>query len=92
MKNIGKNSVVVISQKTKQNFKGRTMKVCVVIRFLPNYKPVTHCVFREPEVRLDNPEGYLEEKANKLILEFKDKFPEFKEATFYINIVELDKE
>lgn len=60
----------------------------VVIRHLPSSHPVTHCIIAEStDDDIDDQEHYLTCKAQESIDEFKEKFPEFKAAAFYMDII-----
>jgi hypothetical protein len=70
-------------------------KVAVVIRQMPDMRPVTSKVIGIPDdikkEDLDDFEGYLKDRARDHIESFIKRFVEFREAKFYIDIVELDK-
>ena len=64
-------------------------KFAVVIRHLSNSRPVTTCVIDESKDKnVDNMEHYLESEANDHIRKFKESFPEFRQATWYIDFME----
>lgn len=60
----------------------------VVIRQLPGSRPVTHCIISESsDGDIDDQEHYLTCEAEENIETFKEKFPEFQEAKFYLDII-----
>lgn len=66
-------------------------KICVVIRHLPNSDPVASTVI-ESSTDVDQSfcqENYLRSEAQDHIDVMKTKFPEFKQAQFYINIINI---
>ena len=59
---------------------------CVVIRHLPNHIPVVTAVITEPEHCVDDLDHYFKSEAEHKIQSFKNKFVEFSNATFYIQM------
>lgn len=59
---------------------------CVVIRQLPNHIPVVTAVITEPENSVEDLEHYFKSEAEDKIQRFKNKFAEFSNATFYIQM------
>jgi len=64
-------------------------KVAVVIRHLKNNRPAVLCVIQEPSYDIISLESYFKDTAKGLILEFKQKFVEFQDADFYVDIVDV---
>ena len=65
-------------------------KIAVVIRHLPEHRSVTSVVIEEDsDDSIDCMDSYLKSTAEEYITKFKETFPEFKKANFYIDIVTL---
>ncbi len=62
---------------------------CVVIRQLPNQIPVVTAVITEPEASVDDLDHYFKSEAEDKIQRFKNKFVEFNNAAFYIQMFNL---
>ena len=67
------------------------MKVAVVIRILEGYnKPVVSAIIT-PDTVCDNEiMGNLEYKASEHIRDIKQDYPEFTDASWYVEIKEID--
>lgn len=65
--------------------------VAVVIRKLPQHRPVTSAVITEPESKndIDDMEHYLVCMAQDHIRRFINQFVEFKRAEWYVDIINL---
>ncbi|EKD89729.1 MAG: hypothetical protein ACD_33C00002G0021 [uncultured bacterium] len=63
-------------------------KVCIIVRKLPNFDPVVHAVFEEPNYQTEDLIGYFEEKTKQNIKLFKEKFVEFNNADFFTQVVD----
>lgn len=64
-------------------------KCMVVVRRLPGNDPVAMGVILPNNYsEIDDQEGYMREKAEELIADFKRQFVEFRTAEFFINITE----
>lgn len=59
---------------------------CVVIRQLPNQIPVVTAVITEPENSVDDLDQYFKSEAEDKIQRFKNKFVEFNNAAFYVQM------
>lgn len=60
-----------------------------IIRQLPNHTPVLHGVVQEStDPAVDHQMQYMEETAIRRVEEFKEKFVEFKKATFYYHLID----
>ena len=63
-------------------------KQAVLIRHLLSHRPVTQAVIDESDDRgVDYMEGYFTDRAESLIRNFVEQFPEFKEARWYLDIL-----
>jgi hypothetical protein len=65
-------------------------KVAVVIRHLKNNRPAVLCVIQEPSYDVISLETYFEYRAKDAITEFKQKFVEFKDADFYVDVIDVN--
>ncbi len=66
------------------------MKYAVIIRQLPGSRPVATGVIQDPkDPEIDNLNHYFKSKGEEIIENFKKQLPEFKEAAWYIDIVEM---
>ena len=64
-------------------------KVAVIIRQLKDNRPVAMTIIKQPD-RLDYDfEFYAIEESKPIINEFKEKFIEFMDADFYVDIVDM---
>lgn len=64
-------------------------KIAIVIRHLPNNRPVTLAVIAEPKHTVNDLEHFFNSQAEEIIDKFKEKFVEFKNANFYTDIKEI---
>lgn len=63
-------------------------KCAVVIRHLPNSRPVTCAVIAESsDPDIDNMDHYLTSEAESRIQRFVQDFPEFRAATWYVDLM-----
>lgn len=63
-------------------------KSAVVIRQMPGARPVTTAVIHESTSRdIDNMDHYLTSEAEESIRRFKNDFPEFRMAMWYIDLM-----
>lgn len=64
-------------------------KYAVIIRHLPNARPVTSGIVEESKDKdIDDMDHYLISEANEIIRRFKNAFVEFKKARWYIDLLE----
>ena len=67
-------------------------KIAVIIRHLPNNRPITLGIEKVPaDYGIDNVINYLFGKAKERIDRFKREFPEFRTATWYVDIIDDDE-
>jgi len=65
--------------------------VAVVIRKLPQHRPVTSAIIQESaDPDIDDMVDYLKSRANDHVRQFTSQFVEFKRAGWFVDVVNLE--